>query len=118
MKYKMRCTIEEIGDVKHVGQKSWPKLTLYASDKDEERDFIRAFDCFGEEAVDSVQELTPGDVAEITFRVKGREYQGRVFVDLAYVSHTVLEKAVPTAAPPEPEQPRLVDMTAAEDPPF
>ena len=126
MKYTMQCVVEDVGDIKYVGQKQYPKRTIYAAEVGEERDAIRSFEAFGENAVSAIRDLQDGDTIEVVFRVKGREWQGRVFCDLSYVSHTVVSRSANPAKPPvqdaagkEPEE--MVDMTSAgaqEDIPF
>ena len=71
-----------IGDVEYVGQKGTQKRIIAIREGDEYPQDV-GIEFFGEAKVAMLEGYAVGDHAEVSYNRRGREYQGRYYVNLA-----------------------------------
>lgn len=76
----------------------WERQTLVFQSLDDEPRYI-PIEVFGKRKVRGMEPLQCGSLVEVTFRIDGREHEGRWFARLELIAARPMVMAVPEAAP-------------------
>lgn len=76
----------------------WERQTLVFQSLDDEPRYI-PIEVFGKRKVRGMEPLQCGSLVEVTFRIDGREHEGRWFARLELIVARPMVTAVPAAAP-------------------
>lgn len=121
MNYTYTGTVVHIGDIQEFGINGFYKRDLVLSNPDDRNPQKVPFE-FAKSAADKITELglEVGDVAKVTFDLRGREHNGRYFGSMSAwkveAVGTTKQKSAPTEPNPVDEDVAMDD--ESEDVPF
>lgn len=84
MSYTIKVQIREIGALQIVGKNNTNKrefIGIEISEREQKHENVLKFTTF-KNTVAKLDQFKVGDVVEVFFDVKGREYNGKVYIDL------------------------------------
>jgi len=82
--YEVKVQIREIGELQVVGKNNTNKrefVGIEVSERESKYENVLKFTLL-KNAVSKLDQFKVGDVVEVSFDVKGREYNGKVYIDL------------------------------------
>lgn len=82
---EFECKITDISDVMYVGAKETKKVTFLAEEVNPKSEYpdSAAFEVYGDEKVDQfLRDHKEGDPVRVSFNLRGREHNGKHYVNL------------------------------------
>tara|TARA_R100000655_G_scaffold106962_2_gene156766 strand:- start:152 stop:487 length:336 start_codon:yes stop_codon:yes gene_type:complete len=79
MKFKVKGKVKIVTDEIQVGKQNYPKRTIVIDATPAEEESLICIDFVGGAGVAKIQGKRPGDIVEIEFTIKGREWNGKYY---------------------------------------
>ena len=113
-KYTFTGRVVHVGDVQEFGSKGFYKRDLVLNDGADKYPQEISFQCSKERA-DAAGDFNKGDTVKVDFNLRGREWQGRWFVNLEAWRLELQDSA---EAEPQADIPLDEEFDESEPPPF
>ena len=98
MSYEMTGRIIKKGDIQEIGAKKFKKLEIVLETDGKYPQQIK-LEITGDKAEEFKQTLTAGQQITARFDVRGREWEGRYFVNLNMYGYSISDSSLPTETP-------------------